>query len=214
MLPETVSLTYIIAQIAGFVAMGFGMYSYQMKHRTGILIFQTLSNVFWLIQYLLLGRYSAVAANVIGAMRNVIYMFRGRLRFADSRLVPILATVAVVISGAITYGSPIDVLPIVAMVIASVAFYMKREQLIRILSLGIAISWFTFGLLAGSFAGMISDGVTFIVILISVIRFARASSPEPKISTDAGGANKLEADAINGDERAENGINADRCDEK
>ena len=100
------------------------------------------------------------------------------------------------------------------MVIASVAFYMKREQLIRILSLGIAISWFTFGLLAGSFASMISDGVTFIAILISVIRFARTPSSELKISTDATAPNAHEEERNECVAGGENGTNAAGCDEK
>ena len=69
-----IDATYIIAQLAGFVAMGFGMYSYQTKKRVSILTLQAFSNIFWLIQYLLLGRYSAVAANVIGVLRNIIYL--------------------------------------------------------------------------------------------------------------------------------------------
>ncbi len=207
-----IDATYIIAQLAGFVAMGFGMYSYQTKKRFSILTLQAFSNIFWLIQYLLLGRYSAVAANVIGVLRNIIYLFRGRFKFADSRLVPILCMVAFVVSGVFTYTSPIDVLPICAMLIATVAFFMENEQMIRILSLGVAISWFTFGLLAGSIASMISDGITFFTILIAVIRYHRIagyekSSLDLKVSTDADVQNE-------GALECKNGTNTDRCDEK
>ena len=207
-----IDATYIIAQLAGFVAMGFGMYSYQTKKRFSILALQACSNIFWLIQYFLLGRYSAVAANVIGVVRNVIYLCRGRFKFADSRLVPVFCMVAFIVSGVFTYTSPIDVLPILAMLIATVAFFMKNEQMIRILSLGVAISWFTFGLLAGSIASMISDGITFFAILIAVIRYHRIAGYEKntldlKVSTDAGVQNE-------GASECENGTKTDRCDEK
>ena len=103
-------------------------------------------------------------------------------------------------------------LNIFAMLIATVAFFMENEQMIRILSLGVAISWFTFGLLAGSIASMISDGITFFTILIAVIRYHRISRYEKasldlKVSTDAGVQNE-------GASECGNGINTDRCDEK
>jgi hypothetical protein len=207
-----IDATYIIAQLSGFVAMGFGMYSYQTKKRVSILTLQAFSNVFWLIQYLLLGRYSAVAANVIGILRNIIYLMRGRFKFADSRIVPIICMAAFVVSGVFTYTAPIDVLPICAMLIATVAFFMDNEQMIRILSLGVAICWFTFGLLAGSIASMISDGITFFTILVAVIRYHRIARYEKNTSLLEVGT---DADACHdGSFECENGTNTDRCDEK
>ena len=162
---------YIIAQAVGFIAMGLGIVSYQSRRRDRILIFQILSNLCWSVQYLLLGGFSAVAANVIGMLRNTVYMFRGKYRFASSRLVPIISAIAFIVFGVITYSTVVDILPVAAMLIATVAFYLTNEQMIRILILGISLSWFTYGVFAGSIASMISDGMIFITILIAIIRY-------------------------------------------
>lgn len=183
--------TYIIAQIVGFIAMGLGIVSYQSKKRETILILQILSNVCWSVQYLMLGAFSAVAANVIGVIRNVIYTFRGKYRFASSRIVPIISAIAFIVFGALTYSTVLDILPVAAMLIATVAFYLTNEQMIRILSLGISLSWFTYGVFAGSIASMISDGMIFITILIAIVRYHRMnlyenSTPDENFSVPKG----------------------------
>jgi len=162
---------YIAAQLIGFAAMGFGIYSYQMRRRINILIFQSLSNLFWVLQYLLLGTASAVVALALGILRNVVYMLRGVIRFADSVAVPVIFSVAFAVSGIFTYQNIFDILPTVGMILASLAFFCKKEQHIRLISLFVAASWLTFGIAAGSIASMVADSITLVSILVSLIRY-------------------------------------------
>ena len=166
-----IDIIYIIAQIIGFVAMGFGIYSYQLRMRINILIFQSLSNLFWILQYFLLGTLSAVIALALGILRNVVYMLRGRVRFADSVAVPVIFSALFAVMAFFTFGNIFDLLPAFAMIAASLAFFCKKEQHIRFISLFVAASWLTFGISAGSIASMIADSLTFISILTSVIRY-------------------------------------------
>ena len=57
------------------------------------------------------------------------------------------------------------------MVCASIAFFVKEERLIRYISVLIAISFFSFGVYQGSIASIVSDGCTFISIVIAMIRY-------------------------------------------
>ena len=166
-----IDLTFIIAQAVGFVATGIAIYSFQAKHRVTMLTMQTTSNLLWMVHYLMLGSLSAVFANFIGTVRNIIYGFRGKYKFADSKIVPAVSIVAFIISGIFTYTNPFDILPTLAMIFASIAFFVKEERLIRGISVFIAISWLTFGFYAGSIAGIVSDGSTLISIIIAMIRY-------------------------------------------
>jgi hypothetical protein len=179
-----IDLIYITAQLIGFAAMACGIISFQSKRRVSILTFQTVSNILWVIHYLMLGAVSAVVANAIGIVRNLVYMQRGKRKFADSIFVPIFFVAAFLLSGIITYETPFSLLPMLAMAVATVAFFVTNENLIRWMSLGIAVPWLTFGVYAGSVASVISDGTNLISIIISLIRYKGAYSTLKKGSDD------------------------------
>ncbi len=180
---KEINAMFIIAQIVGFCAMAFAIGSYQMRKRTSIIIAQNFSNAFWVIQYILLGAYSAVIVNIIAIIRNAVYAMRGKYKFADSILIPIIASVAFVISGVFTYQTPFDILPSAAMVIASFAFFMKNEVYIRYISLAIAAPWVIFSAYSGSIAGVLSDSITFISILVAIIRYRKPSAEKIEFTT-------------------------------
>ena len=171
LLEITFDTTYVIAQVIGLIAMGCGIISFQSKKRISILVLQTTSNFLWVLQYLLIGAYSAVVANALGIIRNVIYLFRGKSKFADSKIVPLVFIGLFVISGIITYETPFDILPVIAMVFSTVAFFVTNENKIRWLSIAVTLSWLTFGISAGSISSMISDGTNFISIVVALIRY-------------------------------------------
>ena len=174
---------FIIAQVIGFVAMFFGIASFQLRQRSKILWMQTASNLIWALQYLLLGSYSAVLANTVATARNVIYCYRGKIKLAESAIVPIVSSALLVTCGFMTYTTPFDILPISAMVVSSIAFFVKDEQLIRYLSIFVALPWLIFGIYAGSIAGILSDGISFISIIVAIFRY-RSIKKYDRINTD------------------------------
>ena len=166
-----ISTAFIIAQVVGFIATGVAIASFQAKKRVSMLMMQTVSNLLWMAHYFMLGSLPATCAFLIGATRNVIYGFRGKYKFADSKIIPALYIAAFIISGVLTYSSPLDILPTLGMVCASIAFFVKDEKLIRHISVLIAISFFSFGIYQGSIASIVSDGCTLISIIIAMIRY-------------------------------------------
>ena len=172
---------FAIAQAIGFVAMGIAIYSFQAKHRVTMLAMQTVSNLLWMTHYLMLGSMSAVFANLIGTVRNVIYGFRGKYKFADSKIVPAISIIVFLISGVMTYSTPFDILPTFAMVCASIAFFIKDEKIIRYISVFIALPWLVFGIYAGSIASIISDGSTLLSIIIAILRYRKFEIYESSI---------------------------------
>ena len=162
---------FAIAQAIGFVAMGIAIYSFQAKHRVTMLAMQTVSNLLWMTHYLMLGSMSAVFANLIGTVRNVIYGFRGKYKFADSKIVPAISILVFLVTGIMTYTTPFDILPTFAMVCASIAFFIKDEKMIRYISVFIALPWLVFGIYAGSIASIVSDGSTLLSIIIAILRY-------------------------------------------
>ena len=184
---KEIDALFIIAQSVGFIALGIAMLSFQAKRRITMLSMQTVSNLLWMLHYLLLGNImSAVIANLIGIVRNIIYGLRGKYKFADSKIIPIASIIAFLISGVFTYTNPFDILPTLAMVFASIAFFVKEERIIRYISVLVGVCWLTFGIYAGSIAGIISDGSTLISIIIAIIRYRNFDIYEATTSQKAG----------------------------
>lgn len=199
-------IMFALAQSVGFVATGVAISSFQAKKRMNMLIMQTVSNLLWLAHYLMLGSLTAGLANLICTLRNVVYGMRGKYKFADSKLVPAISIVAFIISGIFTYETPFDILPTLASICASIAFFVKDEKLIRYISVFIALFWLSFGFYVGSIASMVSDGSTLISIIIAIIRYRNfdiyetttARYTEPAIIDDENMEEKLSDDAFEG----------------
>lgn len=162
---------FVAAQLVGFLATGMGVASYQTKHRSNIIIRQIIANTGWIIHYLMLGSYSAVVANSIGTVRNILYSFRGKYKFADSKLIPTISIIIFVISGAITYKDAFDILPTFAMIVASIALYIKDEKIIRYLSILLPVSWLLYAIRHFSIAGVISESLVLISVVVSIVRY-------------------------------------------
>lgn len=165
------SVMFIVAQVVGFIATGISIASFQAKKRINMLIMQTVSNFLWMTHYFMLGSLPATFAFLIASTRNVVYGLRGKYKFADSKAVPALYIVAFIISGVITYETPLDILPTLGMVCASIAFFVKEEKLIRYISVLIALSFFSFGIYQGSIASIFAEGSTLASIIIAMIRY-------------------------------------------
>lgn len=163
----------IVAQIIGFLALAFTAGSFQGKNRKRILIFQSLGSFLWMVQFILLGSYTGAIVNSISVIRNVFYYFKDKNKLFSSKWLPFLAGILYVICGIFTFDGILSVLPVIAALIASVAFYITEEKKIRILSLFVSPLWMVYDIFAPSIAGVLTESITLISIIIALFRFRK-----------------------------------------
>ena len=130
----------------------------------------------WVVQYLLFNEYSALVVNFIGIARNAVYLLGHKNKIAESKLVPLFAILLFVTFGIITYETPIDVLPVLAMCFSSITFFLKEEQAIRVLSFFVVIPWLIFSAHVGSIGGVISEVFNTVSIVVAICRFKKHST--------------------------------------
>ena len=75
-----------------------------------------------------------------------------------------------VIIGALSWHGPISILVVLAKLISSVALGIKNPRVIRILNLISNPCWLAYNIYVGSIAGIITDSLVIISVLIAVIR--------------------------------------------
>ena len=160
-------------QLIGFIAMGLGIGSYQAKHRTTILIIQSTAGVLWGLQFFLLASPAGLINNVIALARNVLYAQKEKHAWARSLLLPACFILLVIAAGCYTFTKEgaVGLLPTVAMLIQTVAYYITNERIIRILALFVSPLWLIYDALAGSSAGVLCEALTMISIVIALFRY-------------------------------------------
>ncbi len=162
-----------IGQIIGFVAMAIIVFSYQQKTHKNILAFQMVSGLLFTLHFLLIGAYTGCISNFIGALRSLIYANRGKNKFTDFKLWPVVFSVVFTVSGIMTWDNGFSVFPIIAMVVSSVVLWIDSPKINRALSMPTSACWLIYNIPNRSFAGIATEIFVLTSIVIGMLRLDR-----------------------------------------
>ncbi len=161
----------IIGQIFGFVAMGVAIFSFQARRNKYIMLFQGVGALFWVLHYFFIGSMAGAALNAIAMLRNFTYMFRDKMSETAFKFIPIISAAAFTVVTAFTWEGWMTLLPYVGCIAATVAFFMKNENVLRVFSLVVNVTWLTYNIIEGSIAGALNEALAMVSIVIALIRF-------------------------------------------
>lgn len=162
-----------IGQIIGFVAMAVIVFSYQQKSHKNILTLQMVSGLLFTLHFLLIGAYTGCISNLIGAIRSLIYANRGKNRFTDFRLWPVIFSVVFVASGIPTWLNIFSAFPMIAMVVSSVVLWIDSPKINRAFSIPTSACWLVYNVAFLSYAGIATEIFVLSSIIIGMIRLDR-----------------------------------------
>lgn len=162
---------FIVSQIVSAAATLLLLLSFQQKTHKKIVLMQAFSGLLFGIQYMMLGAYEGMICNYIGAVRSVVYSFRGKSKFVDSIFCPIVFAIIFVISGIVTYKNIFSLLPIVAMFIASFVLWSPKTQQLRALTMPTSAMWLVYNAVSHSYVAVLTEVLNEISIIIALIRF-------------------------------------------
>ena len=162
----------IAAFVFGLVAVTVYLLGYLQKRRGAIIALNFSARILYVLQYLLLGAFSGAVLDVAGATASV---FAGKKETAfvkKHRILFILAANLLIVGlGLLVYRQPIDLLPILAVLLHTGAFWLNNEKWIRIVSLIGCPPWFLYNLLSGAIGSTIGDVLSFLFLLFSLFRY-------------------------------------------
>ena len=163
----------IIGQIIGFVAMAIIVFSYQQKSHKNILTFQMVSGLLFTVHFLLIGAYTGCVSNLIGALRSLIYANRGKNKFTDFKLWPVIFSVVFTVSGIMTWADIYSVFPIIAMVMSSVVLWIDSPKINRAFSIPTSACWLVYNIPNSSISGVATEIFVLSSIVIGMLRLDR-----------------------------------------
>ena len=174
----------IVAQLVGILGMIANLLSYQQKKHISFLLFQLFGNGLFFVNFLLLGIvdgvfYIGALMNVLGVVRAVVFANK-KLFGSDKPIWILIFSLLYVISYVLTFtvfGTETTVpnllkefIPVIAMVVANFAMYVKDAGTARKLSLISSPSWLIYDISAKSLGGTIGEVLNLCSIFIGMLR--------------------------------------------
>lgn len=161
-----------IAQLIGIAALILWFISFQVRSNRKLFVLQSMANLIFGLQFILLGGYAGCAGLVICTLRNVLILNREKWPWARSWWW--IAVIAVVdgICVTVTMKRPIDLMAWVACVGASITCWTDNARKIRIGNLFVASpSWLVYDIAYRAWPSVFSESMAMISVIISIVRF-------------------------------------------
>ena len=160
----------VIIQLIGFLGLAMSILAFQFKRHRGIVLCKATSELTFALQYILLGAWTAAVLDFISVIRNLLYSYLVKKNRSTAPVI-IIFGVFVGLTGFFTYDGILSLLPIGSKLLTTISYGIKQEKWLRLITLPSCILWIIYNLFVGSIAGVLTDSVTFVSLLIAMYKF-------------------------------------------
>ena len=171
-LNETLGIWYLIILNAfGVVAMIFKVIEYQQKSRKVILTIATICGCCWLFYFALQGDFVSTIVDIVGVSQYLIFMQRGKKKWADSYFWLIGFLTFQIVFGIATFKVWQDAFALCAGIFGTIAYFVMDRKTYRLLSFISIVSWLLNSITKFYLVALLNDAFATISIIIAIIRF-------------------------------------------
>lgn len=159
-----------LIQITGIFGIAASLVAFQCKKHGSIMVFKTINELLFALQYFLLGAYTGVTVNIIGCIRNLVLAEEVR-KSKPTKVATILFSAMFVVFGFVFWQGSKSILIIFAKVLSTLAYGNKNTTLVRAIILITTVCWLIYNIAVGSFAGAVNESLTLVSLLVGIVRF-------------------------------------------
>lgn len=159
----------VIIQLIGGLGIIASIISFQCKKHNSILIFRTLNEGIFALQYFLLGAYTGMAMNLVGCIRNIIFT-KQIMQNKKTTTTTIVFGILFLLFGIFTWQGIKSIIIIMAKMLSTIAYGNKNTTIVRAILFITCSSWLIYNYYVFSIAGMLCESFTLISLIIGVIR--------------------------------------------
>lgn len=178
----------IIAQIVSIAGMVANLLSYQQKAQKRIILFQFFASLLFSASFFMLGEYVGAILNLIGIARAIVFMYKEKTRATHiAWLIGFsLAFASTYVLIFTVFGKEVNatnliiqLLPVVAMIIATVSFRLSARD-VRRLGLISSPLWLIYNIFCFSIGGICTEILNIISMIVGIVRLDVKRKKEPK----------------------------------
>lgn len=162
----------IILNAFGVFAIVCKVFEYQAKKRDTMFALVITANILWVFYFVFYGDLSSALTCLIGSVRLVIFMQRGKHKWANSMWWLVFFLALQTIISIFTYTGWKDVFSISAGFVGIIAYFIVDQKKYRWLSLAHMSIWVINGATKVYPIALISDSISVVSIIIAIIRFS------------------------------------------
>ena len=172
----------LIAQILGIAGMTMNILSFLQKSQRRIIVMQLFGGAFFALNYLLLGSATGCLLNVAAVFRAVVYSNKEKFHaekkgwfygFSAFFVLSYILTFAAFGKAPTPANFAIELLPVVAMIIATYAFSLKNAAQVRKLGLVYCPMWLVYNCFVFSIGGILCEAFSIGSIIVGYLRHDR-----------------------------------------
>lgn len=171
-LNENLGIWYLIILNAfGVVAMIFKVIEYQQKSRKTILVIATICGCCWLLYFALQGDFVSAIVDVVGVSQYLIFMQRGKKKWADSYFWLVGFLTFQIVFGVVTFKVWQDAFALCAGIFGTIAYFVMSRKTYRLLSFICIVSWLLNSITKFYFIALLNDAFATISLAIAILRY-------------------------------------------
>ncbi len=164
-------VNFVIAQIFGTIALIVLIISFQKNEKKKLLKYQMFSSLLYAIQYAFLGpeAYTGCLMNLTSMIRNFIFK-----RYENKRppLYLLIIIVALMITlSLISFEGLISLLPMLAMVLYSIAVWNGNLKIVRIADIISCLLYIIYNIVVQAYAGLVATIIEMLGAMVSLYKF-------------------------------------------
>lgn len=159
---------FIVAQILGTIALIILIMSFQKNNKKILLKYQIFSSLFFSLQYLCLNAITGCLMNGMTIIRNLIF-------YKYNKKVPVIYLIivisAMILLSIISFNGLISLLPLLAVILYSIAIWQDNLKLTRIIEVISCSLFIIYNIKVLAIVGLISTIIELISAIVAIYRF-------------------------------------------
>ena len=174
---ELEEILYTVGQGFGIIAIALGFISFQLKTQGQLLLAQTATATVFCLHYVLIGGWTAMAMNVVGIVRCIVFYFRNK-KGSNDVVSPIIFAVIMAVAGILTWTSWYSIFVFLGLVINSLCLAFSNPQNVRKSILVTSPMVIVYNIFVLSIGGIVYESVAIVSSAIGIFRNAKNQKSE------------------------------------
>ena len=160
----------VIGQAIGILDILFSYFIFSQKSNGSILKFKLISDLMWVVHFMLIGTYTAMATTSLSLIREILFISRDKSRALQSKWWIAVFCIGYCLCAAVTWGGVWSIFPPIASSLATIGFWNRDVRIIRIVNLAVCVCMLVYGVATRSFATVINQIYTAASIFVILAR--------------------------------------------
>jgi len=163
----------ILPHIFGAFALGCWISSVQVKKKVNILVLQLLANIFYAIQYFLLGFFSTGLTNLVSVFRCFTFSLNAKKNKENPLWLLLLILFSIFILALFFCRTLIDIIPILATFLYTISTWQNDTKYLRCIFILCAVLFLLYNFIIGAYIALIGNLFEILSGVVSIIRLEK-----------------------------------------